>query len=91
MSVSTATYRDIIVIGGSAGGLEALTVLVAGLPRDLPAAVFTVIHIPTHTPTYLHGILLRAGPAWMQGAPTASVCSGYPFEKSSERCSRLRL
>jgi len=37
--------RDIIVIGGSAGGVEALMHICAGLPADLPAAVFVVEHI----------------------------------------------
>lgn len=37
--------RDIIVIGGSAGGLEALRALLPALPRDLPAAVFVVLHL----------------------------------------------
>ena len=34
--------HDIIVIGASAGGLDPLRTIVAGLPRDLPAAVFIV-------------------------------------------------
>lgn len=38
--------HDIIVIGASAGGVEALSQVVAGLPADLPAAVFIVLHIP---------------------------------------------
>ena len=38
--------HDIIVIGGSAGGLEGLRALVRLLPRDLPAALFVVLHIP---------------------------------------------
>ena len=42
--------RDIIVIGASAGGVQALTNLVADLPADLPAAVFIVLHIPAHIP-----------------------------------------
>jgi two-component system, chemotaxis family, protein-glutamate methylesterase/glutaminase len=37
--------RDIIVIGTSAGGLEALGELVAQLPSDLPAAIFIVQHL----------------------------------------------
>jgi two-component system chemotaxis response regulator CheB len=37
--------HDIIVIGGSGGGLEALRSILAGLPPDLPAALFVVIHI----------------------------------------------
>lgn len=54
--------RDIIVIGGSAGGIEALRAIVAGFTRDLPAAVFVVIHIPAHSASYLTKILGDAGP-----------------------------
>ena len=36
--------HDIITIGASAGGVEALIKLVAGLPADLPASVFIVQH-----------------------------------------------
>jgi two-component system chemotaxis response regulator CheB len=36
--------RDIVVIGASAGGVEALKVVVAGLPADLPAAAFFTPH-----------------------------------------------
>lgn len=54
-----ATTRDIIVIGASAGGVQALTTLVAGLPRTLPAAVFIVLHIPAKPPSVLPDILRR--------------------------------
>jgi two-component system, chemotaxis family, protein-glutamate methylesterase/glutaminase len=37
--------RDIITIGASAGGVEALIKLVAALPADLPASVFIVQHV----------------------------------------------
>lgn len=37
--------RDLVVIGTSAGGLEAVSKLVAQLPSDLPAAIFVVQHL----------------------------------------------
>lgn len=37
--------RDIIVIGTSAGGLEALDQLIRQLPKDIPAAIFIVQHL----------------------------------------------
>jgi two-component system chemotaxis response regulator CheB len=51
--------RDIIVIGASAGGVQALSELVAGLPGNLPAAVFLVLHIPSNAPSLLPSILAR--------------------------------
>lgn len=40
--------RDIIVIGASTGGVEALRLLVAGLPSGLRPAVLVVMHIGAH-------------------------------------------
>jgi two-component system, chemotaxis family, protein-glutamate methylesterase/glutaminase len=54
--------HDIIVVGTSAGGVEALTTLVAGLPHDLPAAIFIVLHLAPEGPSFLAEILSRAGP-----------------------------
>ena len=54
-----ATTPDIIVIGASAGGVQALSTLVAALPPNLPAAVFIVLHIPTDSPSLLPHILSR--------------------------------
>lgn len=51
--------RNIIVIGASAGGVAALSTLVALLPADLPAAVFIVLHIPADSPSLLPTILSR--------------------------------
>jgi two-component system chemotaxis response regulator CheB len=38
--------RDIVVVGTSAGGIQALRRLVAGLSPSLPAAVIVVMHLP---------------------------------------------
>jgi two-component system, chemotaxis family, protein-glutamate methylesterase/glutaminase len=51
--------RDIVVIGASAGGVEALRSLVAGLPPELPAAVFVVLHVLPSGTSLLSQILAR--------------------------------
>jgi two-component system, chemotaxis family, protein-glutamate methylesterase/glutaminase len=54
--------RDIVVIGASAGGVESLRSLVAGLPARFPAAVFAVVHFPADQLSFLPRILGRSGP-----------------------------
>lgn len=49
-------------MGASAGGVQALQTLVHGLPADLPAALFVVLHISANAETELPAILSRAGP-----------------------------
>ncbi len=53
--------HDIIVIGASAGGVEALVKLAGQLPADLPASIFIVLHIPAQSPSLLPDILSRSG------------------------------
>jgi two-component system chemotaxis response regulator CheB len=49
--------RDIIVIGASAGGLDAIRTLLGALPPDLTAAIFIVIHRGPSEPNLLADIL----------------------------------
>ena len=53
--------KDIIVIGASAGGIEALRLLARALPKDLEAAIFIVVHMSPDGPGILHEILAREG------------------------------
>jgi len=53
--------HNIIVVGTSAGGVEALTYLVKNLPPDLNAAVIIVLHVSSHSTSVLPKILSRAG------------------------------
>jgi two-component system chemotaxis response regulator CheB len=52
--------RNIIVIGASAGGFEALKKLSAGLPKDLQAALFIVWHMSPDIRGVLPQVLNRA-------------------------------
>lgn len=54
--------RDIVVIGASAGGFEALRVLAGTLPADLAAAVFVVLHKYDQSDGILPALLNHAGP-----------------------------
>jgi two-component system chemotaxis response regulator CheB len=51
--------HDLIAIGASSGGVEALQVLVAALPADLAAAVCIVLHQSPEAPSRLPRILAR--------------------------------
>jgi two-component system chemotaxis response regulator CheB len=53
--------HDVVVVGFSAGGVEAMARLASFLPGDLPAAVFLVHHFPANSQSALPGILSRAG------------------------------
>lgn len=67
--------HDIVVIGASAGGLEAIRELVSALPKKMAASVFIVVHTGRESPGLLATIVGR----WSR-MPTY-----YPAENSPVR------
>lgn len=68
--------RDIVVVGASAGGVEALSDLIGGLPGDLPAALFVVLHLMPSGTSALPRILARR-----TSLQVAAAADGEPIER----------
>ncbi len=66
--------HDIVVIGASAGGVEALAEMAELLPAGLPAAVLMVLHMPAYGHSVLPDILSRRGPL-----PARHAVDGEPI------------
>lgn len=78
--------HDIIVIGASAGGVEALAQLVDNLPPDLPAAIFVVLHIPPQSTSVLPSILNRR---IKKQHKNALLCASHPQDGEKIEQSRI--
>ncbi len=69
--------RDIMAIGTSAGGVEALLFLARSFQPSFPATILVTIHLPSHYRSSLDRILTDAGPL-----PARFARDGEPAEKS---------
>lgn len=66
---------DAIVVGGSAGGVDALAVLLPALPPGLRVPVVVVLHLPRERPSLLVEIFSRQCPI-----PVCEACDKAPIE-----------
>jgi two-component system chemotaxis response regulator CheB len=62
VSNESGGLAGVVAIGASAGGVEALTQLAAGLSADLPYAFLVALHLPPAAPSVLARIVDRRGP-----------------------------
>lgn len=69
-------HRDIVVVGASAGGIEALTTFLGSLPSDLEAAVLVVQHLSPQSTGQLVRLLGRHS-----ALPVVWADQGMPIER----------
>jgi two-component system, chemotaxis family, protein-glutamate methylesterase/glutaminase len=91
---------DAIVIGGSAGVLDVLRVVLAGLPETLAIPVLIVVHLPPRSHSLLHEALSKATRLPMsqaddkeplQGGHVYFAAPSYHLLVESNRCVALSM
>jgi len=56
---TSSEFNELVVVGSSAGGIEALSILVSSLPKDFPAPIVLAQHLDPFRPSNLDHILER--------------------------------
>src|ERR1700761_2299534 len=74
---SNGGVRGVVAIGASAGGVEALSKLAAGLSPDLPYVYLVALHIPPESPSVLARIIDRSG-----RLPAVAAENGAHFQRA---------
>lgn len=75
MGRTSAPPEGVVAVGASAGGIEALSELAAGMPPDFPFPVMIVIHMSPGAPSLLAQIINRSGPL-----PAVAAVDGAALE-----------
>lgn len=76
----------VIVIGASAGGVQALKILLAGIPANFPAAICIVTHLSAHTPSQMAAILQPVSHLPIHDAVDGAVLeSGHIYTAVADR------
>lgn len=61
VSKAFTTGRDLVVVGASAGGIDAIRSLLTTLSADFPAAILIVLHVGERSPAMLAKMFSKAG------------------------------
>src|SRR5262245_47249570 len=69
------SVHDIVVLGASAGGVDALRRLVRGLSPSYRGSLLVVLHLSPHVPSELASVLAKAGPL-----PTIEVRESHSLQ-----------
>ena len=73
--MAEASYKQLVVVGSSAGGIGALSKLVSTLPEDFPAPVVIAQHLDPERESHLQSILSRRATL-----PVRTVSDDEPLE-----------
>jgi two-component system chemotaxis response regulator CheB len=71
MLMSGRAARDgwpVVALVASAGGIEAISHVLSGLPAELPACVLVLVHLSPERETFLPEVFARVGPLGVEAA-----------------------
>ena len=77
--------RDIVVIGGSAGALEAVKSITTSLPADLRASIFVIFHTPPRERNLLADVLNTGQLAACQAVEGEAITAGRIYVPPPDR------
>jgi chemotaxis response regulator CheB len=73
---------DAIVIGGSSGALDALSIILPALPAGFSLPIAIVLHVPPNRPSLLAGVLAAR---CALGCARSTTRSRWPLRRCSSR------